>query len=225
MNLEFISKIKFFEQYFKLVKDPTRLDGVIAINKTMHKMVKKHQIEEILRCFQESSMGQSALINRPRLGKLDLIKLSQLPHNTFGYQFYLFLKNNNLNPNDIPTLDPENKESDFNYVRAHLYETHDIWHVITGYGTDLNGEYSLQAFYMTQFPAKIALVLFSSGFLNLAQQPMQQTRETMEAIIDGYSRGKKAYNLLGRDWSQEWQKDLNELRYEMGLSNIKTLSA
>jgi ubiquinone biosynthesis protein Coq4 len=63
------------------------------------------------------------------------------------------------------------------------------------------------------------------GFLNLAQQPMQQTRETMEAIIDGYSRGKKAYNLLGRDWSQEWQKDLNELRYEMGLSNIKTLSA
>jgi hypothetical protein len=28
-------------------------------------------------------------------------------------------------------------------------------------------------------------------------------KEVMEAIIDGYSREKKAYNLLGRDWIQE----------------------
>jgi ubiquinone biosynthesis protein Coq4 len=34
------------------------------------------------------------------------------------------------------------------------YETHDIWHVVTGFHTDVAGELGLQAFYLAQFPGR-----------------------------------------------------------------------
>ncbi len=33
----------------------------------------------------------------------------------------------------------------------HLYQTHDIWHVVTGWGNDLPGEVGLGGFYSAQF--------------------------------------------------------------------------
>ena len=64
----------------------------------------------------------------------------------------------------------------------------------------------------------IALILFSSGFLHQAQLPIENSRHTMEAIIEGYGRGKTAQGLLGRDWKKEWSRDLNDLRKELGIS-------
>ena len=59
----------------------------------------------------------------------------------------------NLDPKDI--LVPENVGSDFDYVRAHLRETHDVWHPVTGFDTDVAGELGLQAFYLAQFQAPL----------------------------------------------------------------------
>lgn len=33
----------------------------------------------------------------------------------------------------------------------HFYQTHDIWHVVTGWGNDLPGELELGTFYAAQF--------------------------------------------------------------------------
>ena len=49
--------------------------------------------------------------------------------------------------------------SDAAYVELRLSQTHDLWHVITGFDTMVAGEIGLQAFHLTQFPHPLGAVL------------------------------------------------------------------
>ena len=50
------------------------------------------------------------------------------------------------------------------YVIQRLRQTHDLWHVVTGYDTDPASEVALQAFTYAQLRAPGSLVLAALGF-------------------------------------------------------------
>ena len=89
--------------------------------------------------------------------------LRALPTGTLGREYALMMDRNGLDPASIPTM-PDDDEG--KYVRAHLYETHDLWHVVTGFGTDVAGELGLQAFYQAQLPGKLPSAILAAGFVN-----------------------------------------------------------
>lgn len=49
--------------------------------------------------------------------------------------------------------------NDVVYGELRLSQTHDLWHVITGFDTTVVGEIGLQAFHLTQFPYPLASAL------------------------------------------------------------------
>ena len=73
-----------------------------------------------------------AFEERPRLEKVDLQLLHQLPKNTLGYAYANHRINNNLTP-----LQANYGDSNYQFLAAHLTETHDIWHIITGCDTNI----------------------------------------------------------------------------------------
>jgi ubiquinone biosynthesis protein Coq4 len=157
--------------------------------------------------------GATALRRRPRL-RLDLATLRALPPGTLGRAFAEHMAANHLDPAAIPTL-PVSDELDF--VRAHLYETHDVWHVVTGFATDVPGELGLQAFYFAQLPGKLPSAILAAAFLNTLIKHFEEREPRMREIVRGYLLGRRARPLFGVPWDQLWSTPLDEIRARLQL--------
>ena len=114
-------------------------------------------------------------------------------------------------------LDRDHADTEAGRARRHLELSHDLWHVVTGFGPDLPGELGLQAFYVAQVPAFLSLPAIAAGLLHiLIRRPADYAR-AMDAISEGWQRGRRAANLVGLDWNSVLSWDLQELRRELGV--------
>jgi ubiquinone biosynthesis protein Coq4 len=157
--------------------------------------------------------GAAALRLRPRL-RTDLVTLRALAPGTLGREFAEHMIANQLDPADIPTL-PVSDELD--YVRAHLYETHDVWHVVTGFATDVRGELGLQAFYFAQLPGMLPTAILTAAFMNTLLRHFEEREARMHEIVRGYLLGRRARPLFGVGWAELWSTPLDEVRARLGI--------
>ena len=145
---------------------------------------------------------------------MDVAALSALPEGTLGRAFADFLRAAKLDPNDLPELPADD---DGSYTIAHLYETHDLWHVVTGFSSEVSGELGLLAFYMAQFPGRLSPMLLSAGLMNTASRAMDDRADRMDAIARGWTLGKQADRLFGLRWAELWERSLVEVQASLGL--------
>ncbi|AKF07685.1 Coq4 family protein [Sandaracinus amylolyticus] len=195
----------------RLVRDPRRLDEVFRIADAMESAELAARVEEEFRRHPEHL---DALRDRPRIGRIEVAKLAAMPEGSLGRAFADFLIDNQLDPEDIEV---NAVHSDFDFVRAHLRETHDVWHVATGFPTDVAGELGLQAFYLAQFRAPLASMLLTVGMLNTLFYAMDDRDARMRAISRGWLLGKRARSLFGYRWAERWERPLAEVRRELAL--------
>lgn len=195
----------------RLVRNPAELGEVFRLVDAIESPELAAQIEREL--ANDAAM-HAAIRERPRVGAIDLAKLLALPEGTLGRTFGEFLVENQLDPEDIEVNEVR---STFDFIRAHLRETHDIWHVATGFGTDVAGELGLQAVYYAQFRAPLAVMLLAIGFLNTFFYQMEDRDRRMRSIVRGYLLGKRSRSLLGYRWAEKWATPLAEVRRELGL--------
>ncbi len=121
---------------------------------------------------------------------------------------------NGLEPSALPSLATPN---DHAYLRAHLYETHDVWHVVTGFATDWHSEIGLQAFYLAQIPGPLSAVLVAVGCLRIGAFEMESRDNVMNAIVRGWTIGKRARPFFGVRWNELWNVPLADVRKLLGV--------
>jgi ubiquinone biosynthesis protein COQ4 len=198
----------------KIVRQPESLDHIIEM---ADQLADPNVIAELVEVLGQDAQGQAAFASRPRLQGLDLAALEALPEGTLGHAYAAFLRDHELDPAALPDLAGQ---SDGEYLRAHLYETHDLWHVLTGFSTDVAGELGLQAFYMAQMPSPLAVLLLSAGLLNTVLYRMEDVDARMELIIAGWLMGRRASSLFGADWSEAWETPLTAVRSRYSLAAL-----
>jgi ubiquinone biosynthesis protein Coq4 len=196
-----------------LVKHPEHLDRVFEISEALVNQ-RVDVLERMRDTFVKDAVGAEALRDKPRL-RIDLAALSKLPAGTFGRAFADHMRKNGLDPADIPTLDGGDELA---FLRAHLYETHDIWHAATGFDTDVAGELGLQAFYAAQAPGGLPLMLLAMGFLNTALYSMADRERRLDAIARGWDMGRRAKPLFGVRWDRLWEKPTDDVRASLGIT-------
>jgi len=201
---------------FRLVKDPGQLDAIFGFIEDLND---PEAIEPIRAHFATLPRGD-ALQRKPRLGRLDCGELARLPEGTLGHAFGTHMIERGLDPNAIPSL---KADEEWEYVLAHVYETHDIWHVVTGFDTDVPGELGLQAFNLAQFPGRVGLMLLAAGMLNTLIFHPEERVERLDAIARGWRLGREAAPLLGIDWKRWWLRPLDEVRAELLLADVDEL--
>jgi ubiquinone biosynthesis protein Coq4 len=191
---------------FRLLLDPNRLDDVFVLERgTVDTAVN----DRILATIAQDPRAARAIAERHRLERVDVDRLASLPEGTLGRTFADYLRARGLDPGAIPRLDAPDDEG---YVRAHLYETHDIWHVVTGFDTDVAGEIGLQAFYSAQIDGALPRWLVMGGLLHsIMKQPDDWSRR-LEAIARGWNLGKRSGALFGTHWDEMWTVPLGEVR-------------
>jgi ubiquinone biosynthesis protein COQ4 len=110
--------------------------------------------------------------------------------------------------------------SDASYVEARLSQTHDIWHIVTGFGVSAIEEIGLQAFHLPQFPYPLAVSLLSSSLMSSLLFAPQELPNLLSAIETGWAMGKTAKSFFAQKWEESWEKPLAEWRQDLQVSPL-----
>jgi ubiquinone biosynthesis protein COQ4 len=217
-----IQLARLFVSMTRLTLDLKRLDDVIAINDALMKLRKPRDTNALVAELLQSPSVAEALRTRHRLAAVDLYSLLQMPRDTLGGAYAHFMVERGLSPLSLPALAAQ---SEPDYILAHIYETHDLWHVVTGFDTDTTGETALQAFYLAQQRSYLPFFALSAVLLNTAFFAYDQKDARLTAMTSGWLLGKRAKKLLGIDWRAHFERPLTELRRELSLQRGESTRA
>jgi ubiquinone biosynthesis protein COQ4 len=194
-----------------LVRDPNRLGQVFEMSDAI---ATPETITPVVDALARDPRAALALEERHRF-TITLAELRRLPPGTLGREFADHMIANHLDPSALPDLPSTDRLS---FFRAHLYESHDIWHVVTGFGTDWKGEIGLQAFYTAQIPGPLPSMLVAVGALRVAIYEPDETIPLYDEIVRGYTMGRDASPLFGVKWDELWDVPLEDVRRALGIT-------
>ncbi len=137
-----------------------------------------------------------------------------MPETTLGGAYARYLRKRDLSPESIPDLPAS---GDIEYMIAHYYETHDLWHVLTGFDTDPAGEAGVQAFLLAQSRSYLPLLVLSSILLNTVLYAYEDRVARLDALTRGWLLGRAAKSFVGVDWRPYLARPLDEVRREFAI--------
>ena len=149
-----------------------------------------------------------------RPAPIDLDALEQLPPGSLGHCYASQLKSQGITPQTL--IDPAPITSDKDFIVHRLKETHDIVHVLTGFGVDGVGEIGLQAFNLAQNRSPLAVLLIFGGMLKTLQED-EPLEGLLRAISRGFEMGLRAECVVGFRLEDAWERPLEDWRAELNL--------
>ena len=142
--------------------------------------------------------------------RYELAELARLPDDTLGGAYARFMLAHDLKPDFYENVAARHK---MHYLRLRLRQTHDIWHVLSGYDTGLFGEVGLQAFYFAQVTNGQSALIFGGTLIKcLLRGRFDELERYVAHFCEGYGNGRRAANLLAVRWESHWTESLAGLR-------------
>ena len=164
----------------------------------------------LARAWRESPGGRRLLDERPTLQgrELDLEALARLPEGTLGHAFLRYFRDNGIEP--FVTAFPV--ETDVDYLSKRYRETHDLFHVITGYATDEPGEMELQAFVLGNLGVRQAVMILAYSIpRRIRQRGLDGMGAHLRRLYAAYRRGQRSRELLSVRYEQLWAQPVAEV--------------
>jgi ubiquinone biosynthesis protein COQ4 len=212
LRLEDISwsqRIRMLLGFLGVVRDIERTNDVFKVSEKIPDTALLPAFEQV----KKGPWGAAALIERP-LVRPNISELLQLPEGTFGREYAELMHRRGLSPDFYPAIEIASAAK---YYRVHLYQTHDFWHVVTGFRADPAGELGLQAFYYAQTKMPLPVLLLAAGLLNAALYDPADVTPRLGAIVRGYQMGTNAKLLFGYPWALHWETPLATVRAQLGI--------
>jgi ubiquinone biosynthesis protein COQ4 len=159
--------------------------------------------------------GRRILRARPRISSatLPLAKLQALPANSVGATYAAWLAREGVGPDDrgaVRFVDDE----ECAYVLQRYRECHDFYHALTGLPIVREGEVALKAF-------EFANTLLPMTGLSLAAaatlKPAERRRLWDVYLPWALANGIKAKEVICVYWEEQLERDVDELRAELGI--------
>jgi ubiquinone biosynthesis protein COQ4 len=144
----------------------------------------------------------------------DLQQLAALPEGSLGQAYAAAVARLGYDPNLHAGMEAS---SEAMYVELRLSQTHDLWHLLTGYDSSLEGEIGLQAFHLGQFPYPLAALLIAEALISTTLGDPAQLPVLVEAVYTGLAMGRQARPLFAQRWEEGWAKPLEQWRRELNL--------
>jgi len=145
----------------------------------------------------------------------------QFAPGTVGAAYNHFLESTGYSADGLAEVSKINREEDMPHPYAwfgrRVRDTHDIWHVMTGYKADESlGEAALVAFSYAQVGGLGWAFIGGAAAL----KSLRVTKGTLfaRAVWEGYRRGRKAKWLAGEDYLKLLAEPIDTARARLGLS-------
>jgi ubiquinone biosynthesis protein COQ4 len=147
----------------------------------------------------------------------DLDKLLTYPQDSLGYIYATAIQGSGFDPNLHIGM---SAASDAQYVELRLSQTHDIWHVITGFDTSPIGEIGLQAVHLAQFPYPLATMLVANSLMSSTLLYPEGLPALLNTIAQGWQMGETAGALFAQKWEEAWDKPLVQWQAELNIQPL-----
>ncbi|MEB3172727.1 MAG: Coq4 family protein [Cyanobacteriota bacterium] len=193
------------------LKNPGSLDSVFRIAGTLSGSPMSTQM---FRHLLDNPAMAALIAEHWRPAPIDLDALEALPEGTIGHVYAHQLRSQGLTPDSL--IDPKPIQSPQDYIVHRLRETHDIVHVLTGFGTDGDGELGLQAFNLAQNRSPLAVMLIFGGLLATLQND-EPLEPLLKALMRGFELGLKAPCVIACKLEEGWDRPLADWQRELGL--------
>jgi ubiquinone biosynthesis protein Coq4 len=208
LRLDFLKTLK---GAVTLALDPSRADATPDIEDGMIKL----KATQLAIDYVKTVPGIVEIVQERYLAPPpDLASLAKLPSGSLGQCFAEYIEQTGFDPNyyrALPITD------DTSYILTRLRQTHDIWHLVTGLGSNVNGELGLQAFCLAQIRIPLPILLIAGGLLRTLFTAPDELGLLLEQIAIGYRLGAKAKPFLAQKWEDNWHRPLAQLREELNV--------
>ncbi|MEM9769019.1 MAG: Coq4 family protein, partial [Cyanobacteria bacterium P01_D01_bin.71] len=140
--------------------------GAIALVVDPHQTQSVYDVEDGLRHRQATTLAVEFVKQHPKVAALfadrylaeppDLVALARLPAGSLGQVYAAYLKESGFEADFYRSMAVED---DASYFLMRMRQTHDIWHLVAGFDTDVPGELGLKAFELAQTRRPLSAVL------------------------------------------------------------------
>ena len=170
--------------------------------------------------MKQSEFGRKILSERRSL--IDVLsareQLRGLPEGTLGRVYLDFMEREGLSADGLAAAAEEGyqygrPDPEIDTYSAWARDSHDLWHVLTGYGRDPLGElgllgvlYSQAGNLGTAFIALLALPKIAKAYPGAP---------TIRTVLQGFRTGRRAEWMMAQDWEALLTRPIDEVRSEL----------
>jgi ubiquinone biosynthesis protein Coq4 len=210
-----IRDMKLGRAFFGLVKDPHATHQVFEMAELALSNPDQSGVDAIAGFVMSQPGFAEQYEAKYQPAPMLLEDLSDLPRGTLGREYYEHMSKNGLKPDFFPILEMNTPAK---YMAMRGRQSHDVWHVLAGYDTSVQDEIALQAFTFAQTHSGISVSILSAGLLHYLKNHPAETQVLLEAIFEGYQRGKRARFLMTEKWEDRWAEPLESLRAKLNIA-------
>ncbi|HKA15052.1 MAG TPA: Coq4 family protein [Myxococcota bacterium] len=173
--------------------------------------------------MRESEIGRAILAERRSL--LDVLadrgRPRAMAEGSLGRGYLAFMEREGLTADGLAAASDDgytqrSSDPDVRTFGDWARDSHDLWHVLTGYGRDPLGELCLLGVLYSQIRnAGTAFI----ALLGLLQVPFEYPgAPAVRAVIQGFWIGRRAQSMIAQDWEALLALPIGEVRAQLGLS-------
>ena len=179
----------------------------------LHLSFDRETYERLAARMRLDADGRELLDERRTIAEdTSLDELAQLPPETLGHAYAAYYREHAIEPFSFEF----GLEGDADFLNKRYRETHDIHHIVTGYGIDDLGEVELQAFYVGNLGLRhAALIALVYPPVHLVRHGPRGLGAVVGRLRAAYRRGKDSRMLLGVPFDERWDEPVAALTAEL----------
>ena len=172
------------------------------------------QMEDCISRFRALPGGAELMDGRSPPLEPPIAQLQTLPAGTLGREYARLILQLGYDPEFFR---PRPIESDGQWLTQRIATTHDIHHVISGYGTERAGETGVLAITAAQIGFPAYVLLTSASQLANFRLKLEEFEGISRAAAHGSAMARQAQCLAIARWEEGWEKPIQQWRQELGL--------
>lgn len=207
-----IHRARLLWTLIRLSRNPEKTELVFDLSELLFKMQAYHATTQKL--STEETFKELAL-SRKLMPEINLKNLAKLPEGSLGQTYAKHMLDRGLSPDFYRSV---NVVNDTTWSMMWFRQTHDLWHVATGFDTDAPSEIGLQAFTMALMLTPLSALIVGISLLKAVIVNPSKLGEVINNVVRGVTLGQQAGAVFAYKWDENWNKPLVEVRRELGLS-------
>lgn len=174
------------------------------------------QMADCVRRFRALPGGAELMDQRYPPLQPDIATLSQLPQGSLGQRYAQLITSLGYDPEFFR---PRPIDTEAQWLTQRIATTHDIHHVVSGFGTTPQGESGVLAITAAQIGFPAYVLLTSASQLASFRFQVDRFEGISRAIGHGQAIARQAQCLALARWEEGWERPVEHWRQELGISD------
>ncbi len=179
-------------------------------------LIDSPQMADCVHRFRAVPGGAALMEERYPPLQPDIGTLIRLPEGSLGHSYARLIRQLNYDPEFFR---PRPVDTEARWLTQRIATTHDLHHVVSGFGTAAAGESGVLAITAAQIGFPAYVLLTTAGQLASFRLQLERFERLSAAVAHGMAIGRSTSCLAAARWEEGWERPVADWRLELGLSD------